>query len=74
METFGKGVHRALVPLESHAENVIAADLTESSPGYRMLTQMDVLAFLREHANELNDVISKSVRDLGVVNERAFFL
>jgi len=61
-----------LVPLESHAENVVAAELTESSPGYRMLTQMDVLAFLREHANELKDVLPKSVRDLGAVNENVF--
>ncbi|ONK60234.1 uncharacterized protein A4U43_C08F15830 [Asparagus officinalis] len=72
METFSKGVHRALVPLESHTENVIATELTEASPGYRMLTQMDVLAFLAEHANELKDVISSSVHDLGAVNDNVF--
>lgn len=46
METFSKGVHRALVPLESAAENVVAAELVEAAPGYRMVTQMDVARFL----------------------------
>lgn len=72
MESFSKGVHRALVPLESQAENVIAAELVEASPGYRMLTQMDVLAFLGEHVNEPKGVTSRSVHELGAVNENVF--
>jgi hypothetical protein len=50
METFSKGVHRALVPLESSVGNVVAVELVESAPGYRMLTQMDVVRFLRARA------------------------
>ncbi|KAJ6850362.1 SNF1-related protein kinase regulatory subunit gamma-like PV42a [Iris pallida] len=72
METFSKGVHRALIPLESHTENVIAAELVEASPGYRMLTQMDVLVFLREHADELKNILSCSIGQLGAVNENVF--
>ncbi|MQM08497.1 hypothetical protein Taro_041355 [Colocasia esculenta] len=69
MEAFSKGVHRALVPMESHVENVVAAELVESSPGYRMLTQMDVVSFLRAHNTELDYVISYTVGELGAVNE-----
>ncbi|XP_052143959.1 SNF1-related protein kinase regulatory subunit gamma-like PV42a [Oryza glaberrima] len=67
METFSKGVHRALVPLESAAENVVAAELVEAAPGYRMVTQMDVARFLRARAAELGDaILSRSVRGVGV--------
>ncbi|KAL6888485.1 hypothetical protein ACP4OV_009511 [Aristida adscensionis] len=69
METFSKGVHRALVPLESSADNVVAVELVESAPGYRMVTQMDVVRFLRAHGAELAGVLSRTVRELGAVNE-----
>ncbi|CAM0946746.1 unnamed protein product [Alopecurus aequalis] len=69
METFSKGVHRALVPLESSAENVVAVELVESAPVYRMLTQMDVVRFLRAHGAELGGVLSRTVRDLGAASE-----
>ncbi|OQU84414.1 hypothetical protein SORBI_3004G047900 [Sorghum bicolor] len=72
METFSKGVHRALVPLESSADNVVAVELVESAPGYRMLTQMDVARFLRAHGAELRDVLSRTVRELGAVNDTVF--
>ncbi|TVU32659.1 hypothetical protein EJB05_24400, partial [Eragrostis curvula] len=72
METFSKGVHRALVPLESSADNVVAVELVESAPGYRMLTQMDVVRFLRTHGAELKGVLSRTVRELGAVNEAVF--
>ncbi|TKW37897.1 hypothetical protein SEVIR_1G079100v4 [Setaria viridis] len=72
METFSKGVHRALVPLESSADNVVAVELVESAPGYRMLTQMDVVRFLRAHGAELKGVLSSTVRELGAVNEAVF--
>ncbi|CAL5023893.1 unnamed protein product [Urochloa decumbens] len=72
METFSKGVHRALVPLESSAENVVAVELVESAPGYKMLTQMDVVRFLRAHGAELRGVLSRTVRDLGAVNDAVF--
>ncbi|CAL5060172.1 unnamed protein product [Urochloa decumbens] len=72
METFSKGVHRALVPLESSAEDVVAVELVESAPGYKMLTQMDVVRFLRAHGAELRGVLSRTVRDLGAVNDAVF--
>ncbi|WVZ77825.1 hypothetical protein U9M48_025645 [Paspalum notatum var. saurae] len=72
METFSKGVHRALVPLESSADSVVAVELVESAPGYRMVTQMDVVRFLRAHGAELAGVLSRTVRDLGAVNDAVF--
>ncbi|KAL6629860.1 hypothetical protein ACP70R_029625 [Stipagrostis hirtigluma subsp. patula] len=72
METFSKGVHRALVPLESSADNLVAVELVESAPGYRMLTQMDVVRFLRAHGAELSGVLSRTVRELRAVNENVF--
>ena len=72
METFSKGVHRALVPLESSADNVVAVELVESAPGYRMVTQMDVVRFLRAHGAELRGVLSRTVRELGAVSEAVF--
>ena len=71
-ETFSKGVHRSLVPLESSADNVVAVELVESAPGYRMLTQMDVVRFLRAHGAELRGVLSRTVRELGAVNDTVF--
>lgn len=72
MESFCKGAHRALVPLESHADHVIAVELVEASPGYRMLTQMDLLALLKENSQELKDVFSCSVQGSGAMNENVF--
>ncbi|CAO2037236.1 unnamed protein product [Urochloa humidicola] len=72
VETFSKGVHRALVPLESSAENVVAVELVESAPGYKMVTQMDVVRFLRAHGAELRGVLSRTVRELGAINDAVF--
>ncbi|XP_068636421.1 SNF1-related protein kinase regulatory subunit gamma-like PV42a [Aristolochia californica] len=72
MEVFSKGIHRALIPLESLVGNVAGVELTESSPGYRMLTQMDVIAFLKAHEIELAELLSHSVGDLGAITETVF--
>ena len=72
MEVFSKGIHRALVPLDSHMDNVTGVELVESASTYRMLTQMDVLRFLKEHNSELQSITSKSVQDLGAVTENVF--
>ena len=72
MEMFSKGIHRALVPLDSHMENISGVELAESASSYRMLTQMDVLRFLKEHASELNSVLSCSVGELEVIHETVF--
>ncbi|XP_058112055.1 SNF1-related protein kinase regulatory subunit gamma-like PV42a [Magnolia sinica] len=72
MEVFSKCIHRALVPLDSHMEHVVGVELAESSPGYRMRTQMDVLRFLKENHMELKEILSQSVGQLGAVNENVF--
>lgn len=75
MEVFSKGIHRALVPVDSHMDNVSGVELVESASSYRMLTQMDVLRFVKEHGSsgsELDNIISSTVSDLGAVTERVF--
>ena len=75
MEVFSKGIHRALVPVDSHMDNISGVELVESASSYRMLTQMDVLRFVKEHAeasNELNGILSRTVAELGAVTERVY--
>lgn len=72
MEVFSKGIHRALVPVESHDENVSGVELTESASSYHMLTQMDLLKFLKSHESELDGILSRHVGDLGVVGTTVF--
>ncbi|XP_007023214.2 PREDICTED: topless-related protein 4 isoform X1 [Theobroma cacao] len=72
MELFSKGIHRALVPMDSQMENVQGVELVESASSYRMLTQMDLLKFLKDHASELEDIISSSVKELGTINENVY--
>ncbi|KAK9281638.1 hypothetical protein L1049_004541 [Liquidambar formosana] len=74
MEVFSKGIHRALVPLDSQMENVSGVELIESASSYRMVTQMDILRFLKEHASELKHVMSPTVSDLGAITENVFAL
>ncbi|KAK9281846.1 hypothetical protein L1049_004752 [Liquidambar formosana] len=74
MEVFSKGIHRALVPLDSQMENVSGVELIESASSYRMVTQMDILRFLKEHASELKDVMPHTVSDLGAITENVFAL
>ncbi|WCJ38475.1 Cystathionine beta-synthase (CBS) protein [Euphorbia peplus] len=69
MEMLSKGIHRALVPMASQMENISGPELVESSSSYQMLTQMDLLKFLSGHADELQSILSRSVRELGAVNE-----
>ncbi|KAK9102035.1 hypothetical protein Sjap_019289 [Stephania japonica] len=72
LEMFSKGIHRALVPVESHMENISGVELTESSSRYQMLTQMDVLRFLKCHELQLKNFTSRSVGELGAVVEDVF--
>ncbi|KAI3852977.1 hypothetical protein MKW92_004165 [Papaver armeniacum] len=72
MEVFSKGIHRALIPLDSHMDNVLGVELVENSSSYRMLTQMDVLSFLKSHGSKLKNVISHTVGELGAVMEQVF--
>lgn len=72
MEVFSKGIHRALVPLESNMENVAGVELIESASTYRMLTQMDLMKFLKGHEPELKHVLDRTLRELSVVVEPVF--
>lgn len=70
MEVFSKGIHRALVPLDSQMENISGVELVESSSSYRMLTQMDVLKFIKAHGHqELRDLMVSTVRSAGAVTD-----
>ncbi|KAJ7962847.1 SNF1-related protein kinase regulatory subunit gamma-like PV42a [Quillaja saponaria] len=72
MEVFSKGIHRALVPIDSHMENVAGVELVESASSYRMLTQMDLLRFLKEQASELQSILTRSVEESGTTIENVF--
>lgn len=75
MEVFSKGIHRALVPIDSNMENVGGVELVESASCYKMITQMDLLKFLRQSSSadhELQDILSQSVGELGAVSDHVF--
>lgn len=73
MEVFSKGVHRAMVPVDSQVESMSAGvELVESASSYQMLTQMDVLRFLNDRASELQSTLSRSVQDLGADTEQIY--
>ncbi|GMY34053.1 SNF1-related protein kinase regulatory subunit gamma-like PV42a [Fagus crenata] len=74
MEVFSKGIHRALVPLDSHMENVSGGELFESASSYRMLTQMDLLRFLKEHMSHIESVTSRTLSELGAVTENVYVI
>ncbi|KAH7857343.1 hypothetical protein Vadar_011546 [Vaccinium darrowii] len=69
MEVFSKGIHRALVPLDSHMDNIAGVELTESASSYRMLTQTDLLKFLKAHDPKLQDIMSRTVAQSGGVTD-----
>ncbi|XP_062089871.1 SNF1-related protein kinase regulatory subunit gamma-like PV42a [Humulus lupulus] len=72
MELFSKGIHRAMVPLDSQMNNASGVELVESASSYKMLTQMDVLRFLKQHDMELKSITSKSIKELGAITESVF--
>ncbi|KAG8379819.1 hypothetical protein BUALT_Bualt07G0129100 [Buddleja alternifolia] len=72
MEVFSKGIHRALVPVDSHMENIAGVELVESASSYRMVTQMDLLKFLKVHKHELRGILGRPVRELGAASEIVF--
>ncbi|XP_010537998.1 PREDICTED: SNF1-related protein kinase regulatory subunit gamma-like PV42b [Tarenaya hassleriana] len=75
MEMFSKGVHRALVPLESSVKNISGVELVESASAYTMLTQMDLMRFLQDKACELGDlVLSRPVSELGALKDTVYAL
>ncbi|GAA0163851.1 kinase modulator [Lithospermum erythrorhizon] len=73
MEVFSKGIHRALVPIDGHGGSTAGVELSESASGYRMVTQMDVLRFLKSSDDEdLTKVMSHNIKEVGGVVEIIF--
>ncbi|OIW03859.1 hypothetical protein TanjilG_30135 [Lupinus angustifolius] len=74
MEVFSKGIHRAMVPVDGEMENVTCGvELVEAASSYQMLTQMDVLRFLKDNAGgELQSILARSVQDLGAETEKIY--
>lgn len=72
MEVFSKGVHRALVPVDSQMENISGVELVESASSYRMLTQMDLLMFLKDDDPELKSITSIPINVLGAVTHDVY--
>ncbi|KAL3677531.1 hypothetical protein R1sor_027479 [Riccia sorocarpa] len=71
IEPMSKGVHRVLVPFETESD-VQGVELTESSSGYHILTQMDIIKFIHERAELMNDILRLSVSDIGAVRYSVF--
>lgn len=67
MEPMSKGIHRALIPIESKMEHTMGVELMEASPGYHIFTQTDMVQFLCMQSKELDFMASKSVLELGAV-------
>lgn len=72
MEVFSKGIHRALVPVDSQMENITGVELVESASSYHMVTQMDLLKFLKAHEHELRGILARPVREFGAVSDIVF--
>lgn len=73
MEVFSKGIHRAMVPMDSQMENVAGVELVESASCYQMITQMDLLKFLKENNSaELQAIMSRSINELGAMSGHVF--
>lgn len=68
-----KGIHRALVPIESRQmDNISGVEVVELACSYRMVTQMDVLRYIKEHGSEVSSILSRSIRELGVIQDTVF--
>ena len=60
-----------MVPLDSHMENISGVELMESASCYRMLTQMDVIKFIKAQ-RDFHDILSRTVRDAGAITDTIF--
>ncbi|XP_048129470.1 SNF1-related protein kinase regulatory subunit gamma-like PV42b [Rhodamnia argentea] len=72
MEVLSKGIHRALVPIDSRIENIPGVELVESAPSYGMLTQMDVVRFLKDNSSEMEGIVTCSIRELGAISRNVY--
>lgn len=72
MEPMSKGIHRALIPVESKMEHTIGVELMEASPGYHIFTQTDMVEFLYIHSKELDFMTNLSVLHLGAVQSNVY--
>ncbi|KAH7434567.1 hypothetical protein KP509_06G023200 [Ceratopteris richardii] len=68
-----KGLHRALVPVESQmGRRTSSLESEEYSPGYRMLTQTDVIRFLHSKSEVLQPILSQNIEALGAVQTHVY--
>lgn len=72
MEPMSKGIHRALIPVESKLEHSVGVELQEASPGYHLFTQTDMVEFLCTHSKELGFTATTSVMELGAVQSTVY--
>jgi CBS domain-containing protein len=72
MEPMSKGIHRALIPVESKMEHTMGVELMEASPGYHIFTQTDMVEFLYMHSKELDFMTNMSVLELGAVQSNVY--
>ncbi|MCO5548073.1 hypothetical protein L7F22_001530 [Adiantum nelumboides] len=74
MDIMSKGLHRALVPLESHMQHSTESPLEseELASSYRMLSQTDVVQFLHSKSETLHPILSRSVDALGIIQPHVF--
>lgn len=74
MEVLSKGIHRALVPEESHTQelDVPGVELVESASSYQMLTQMDLLRFIKANSSALHHITSRSITESGALNQTVY--
>ncbi|KAL8464684.1 hypothetical protein ACS0TY_034260 [Phlomoides rotata] len=72
MEVFSKGIHRALVPVDGQTDNVAGVELVELASSYHMVTQMDVVKYLKAHENEVRGILARPVGEVGAVSDVVF--
>ena len=72
MEPMSKGIHRALIPVESKMEHTVGVELMEASPGYHIFTQTDMVEFLYMQSKELDFMTNTSVLELGAVQSNVY--
>ncbi|KAI5071996.1 hypothetical protein GOP47_0012102 [Adiantum capillus-veneris] len=76
MDFMSKGLHRALVPLESQMKHTLRTsgsplEAEESAVSYRMLTQTDLMQFLHSKLETLHPIVCQSVDKNDVGHRKA---
>jgi hypothetical protein len=67
MEPLSKRIHLFLVPLADFEES--GPEISVNSPKFGLLAQTDVVRFVRQNMQSLGPVASKTVAELGFIEE-----